>query len=427
MFRPTMSDQPFDPATVSAELASRLDREDPLRAMRDRFVLPAGVLYLDGNSLGALPKDVAERVRRTAEEEWGRDLITSWNKAGWIELPKKVGGKIGRLIGAAEGTVVATDSTSVNLFKVLSAALAMKPERRKIVSERDNFPTDLYMAEGLAALLDREHRLVLADRPEDIPGLIDADTAVIMLTHVNYKTGLIHDMAGLTAAAHRAGALTIWDLAHSAGALPVDLSGAEADFAIGCGYKYLNGGPGAPAFVYVAPHAQEEAVQPLTGWFSHARPFAFEPGFAPADGIERFLCGTPPVLSLAALDAALDAWQGVDMNQLRRKSMQLTDFFVAAVEKLCMGYGLELASPRDAGERGSQISFALPEKGYAVMQALIARGVIGDFRAPDIMRFGFAPLYVGFEDCWKAAETLADILATGAWERPEFKSRAAVT
>lgn len=422
-----MTEPAFDPAELSVVLAQKLDEKDALRQLRDRFILPDGIVYLDGNSLGALPKGVAERVSRTLLEEWGNDLITSWNKAGWAGLPKKVGGKIARLIGAEEGAVAATDSTSVNLFKVLAASLAMKPERSKIVSERDNFPTDLYMAEGLAALLDREHRLVLADRPEDIPGLIDADTAVLMLTHVNYKSGLMHDMAGLTAAAHRAGALTIWDLAHSAGAVPVDLAGSNADFAVGCGYKYLNGGPGAPAFLYVAPRCQAEAVQPLTGWFSHARPFAFEPGFAPAEGIDRFLCGTPPVLSLAALDAALDVWDGVDLTLLRDKSMQLTDFFIAAVEKLCSGHGLELASPRGAEKRGSQVSFALPEKGYAVMQALIARGVIGDFRAPDIMRFGFTPLYVGFADTWKAAETLADILATKAWDRSEFTTRAAVT
>lgn len=422
-----MASPAFDPADVSSGIAEKLDAADPLRAMRERFVLPQDIIYLDGNSLGALPKGVAERVEQALADEWGRDLITSWNKAGWIDLPKKIGGKIARLIGAEAETVVATDSTSVNLFKVLAAALAMRPERGKIVSERDNFPTDLYMAEGLAALLDREHRLVLAERPEDIPGLIDADTAVVMLTHVNYRTGRMHDIAGLTAAAHRAGAVVIWDLAHSAGAVPVDLAGAKADFAIGCGYKYLNGGPGAPAFVYVAPERQAEALQPLTGWFSHARPFAFESGFAPAEGIDRFLCGTPPVLSLAALDAALDVWDCVDMNQLRSKSMQLTDFFAAAVEKLCAGHGLELASPREAEKRGSQISFALPQNGYAVMQALISRGVIGDFRAPDIMRFGFAPLYVGFADAWRAAEILADILATGAWDRPEFKARSAVT
>lgn len=422
-----MNDFPSNPARISEALAHDLDAADPLRAMRDRFILPEGVIYLDGNSLGALAKGVAERVGRTLAAEWGNGLITSWNKAGWVGLPKKIGGKIARLIGAEEGTVAATDSTSVNLFKVLAAALAMRPERRKIISERDNFPTDLYMAEGLAALLEREHRLVLADRPEDIPGLIDADTAVVMLTHVNYKTGLMHDMTGLTAAAHRAGALTVWDLCHSAGAVPVDLASAKADFAIGCGYKYLNGGPGAPAFVYVAPNRHAEAVQPLTGWFSHARPFAFEPRFAPAEGIDRFLCGTPPVLSLAVLDSALDVWDGVDMNQLRSKSMQLTDFFIAAVEKLCAGHGLALASPRKAEKRGSQVSFALPDNGYAVMQALISRGVIGDFRAPNIIRFGFAPLYVGFADAWKAAEILADILATRAWDKPEFTTRAAVT
>jgi kynureninase len=302
----------------------------------------------------------------------------------------------------------------------------MRPERRTIISERDNFPTDLYMAEGLGALLGRGHRLVLAEGPDEIAGLIDGDTAVLMLTQVNYRTGFMLDMMGLTKAAHESGALTIWDLCHSAGAVPVDLAAAEADFALGCGYKYLNGGPGAPAFVYVAPRHQAAAVSPLTGWFSHARPFAFEPGFAPAEGMNRFLCGTPPVLSLTALDAALDIWADVDMIRLRNKSMQLTGFFIASVEKLCVGHGLELVGPREAEQRGSQVSFAHPD-GYAVMQALISRGVIGDFRAPDVIRFGFAPLYVGFADAWNAAETLADILAKKAWDRPEFTKRAAVT
>jgi kynureninase len=410
-----------------AKLAKELDAADPLRKFGEQFVLPQGVIYLDGNSLGALPQGARERVGHAVAEEWGRDLITSWNKAGWIDLPKRIGDKIARLIGAEAHSTVVTDSTSVNLFKVLAAALAMRPERRTIISERDNFPTDLYMAEGLGALLGGRHRLVLVDSPEAVPALVDADTAVLMLTHVNYKTGRIHDMAGLTALAHEAGALAIWDLCHSAAALPVDLAGARADFAVGCGYKYLNGGPGAPAFVYVAPRHHAEAVQPLTGWFSHARPFAFEPGFAPAPGIERFLCGTPPVVSMVALDAALDVWAGVDMTQLRTKSMQLTDFFIVAVEELCAGQGLRLASPRDATKRASQVSFAFPEGGYAMIQALITRGVIGDFRAPDIMRFGFAPLYVGFADAWKAAEEMADVLASRAWDRPAFKARAAVT
>lgn len=407
--------------------AAALDAADPLAGCRALFDLPEGVVYLDGNSLGPLPKAVKARMASAVQTEWGEGLIRSWNSAGWVDLPAKVGGRIGRLIGAADGTVVAADSTSVNLFKLLSAALALRPGRKKIISERANFPTDLYMAQGLAGLLDRGHELVLVDDAEALPAALDGDAAVLMLTHVNYRTGAMLDMAGLTAKAHAAGALTLWDLAHSAGAVPVDLAAAKADFAVGCGYKFLNGGPGAPAFLYVAPEHQDSFSQPLSGWFGHEAPFAFGPDYRPAAGIARYLCGTPPVLSLAALDEALALWDGVDMAELRAKSIALGDFFIAAVEALCPDQGLELVSPREGGRRGSQVSFSRPGGAYAIMQCLIAHGVIGDFRSPDILRFGITPLYTGFADALAAARCLAGILESGEWDAPAFHARAKVT
>jgi kynureninase len=415
------------PISPSADTARALDAADPLRAYRERFVLPEGIIYLDGNSLGALPRVVAERIDACVRQAWGRDLITSWNKARWVDLPQRIGARIERLVGGEPRSIVVGDSTSINLFKVLAAALRLRPDRKIIVSERQNFPTDLYIAEGLAALIGKGHRLRLADTSDELASVIDTDTAVVMLTHVNYRTGAMHDMAELTTLCHEAGALAIWDLAHTAGAVPVELSATGADFAVGCGYKYLNGGPGAPAFVYVSPKWQAKVTQPLSGWFGHVRPFAFEPGFVPAQGIDRFLCGTPPVLSMLALEAALEIWEDIDLAAVREKSKRLTDFFIAAVEHLCTGHDLALASPRDPEARGSQVSFSLPEIGYPLMQALIDRGVIGDFRAPDIVRFGFAPLYVGYMDAWQAAEILAEILNTREWDKPEFKRRAAVT
>jgi kynureninase len=405
------------------ELAAR-DAADPLAAARDAFALPSGVIYLDGNSLGALPRAAIQRSAAVVEEEWGRDLIRSWNAHGWVDMPQRVGDKIARLIGAAPGEVVVADSTSVNLFKVLAAALALRPDRRVIISERENFPTDLYMAQGLIALLGKGHELRLLSAAE-IPGAISADTAVVMLTHVSYRTGAMFDMVDITARAHAAGALAVWDLAHSAGALPVDLNGAGADFAIGCGYKYLNGGPGAPAFLYVASRHQEGFTQPLSGWFGHAAPFAFEPGYRPAPGVARMLCGTPPVLSLAALEVGVDEMLRHDMGAVRTKSLALGDLFIRLVEERCDGLGLTLISPRD-GKRGSQVGFAHAQA-YPVMQALIGRGVVGDFRAPDILRFGLTPLYLRYVDIWDAAEILADILRTRAWDAPRYHARAAVT
>jgi len=410
--------------------ALALDAADALAPLRAQFDIPAGVIYLDGNSLGVMPKATPARVTEVMRHEWGEGLIRSWNSAGWIHLPQRVGDKIARLVGAGAGELVVADSTSVNLFKVLSAALTITtadaPQRKTMLSERSNFPTDLYIAEALAR--ERGFELVLAEADE-IPRLLSDKTAVLMLTHVNYRTGRMHDMAALTRAAHAAGALTVWDLAHSAGAVPVDLHAAMADFAIGCGYKYLNGGPGAPAFVWVHPKHAGRFWQPLAGWMGHAAPFEFTPGYRPAEGIARYLCGTPAVLSLAALECGVDTVLAAEvhggMAALRRKSLALTRFFAERVQATCPG--LTLASPTDDAQRGSQVCFAHPEIGYPVMQALIARGVIGDFRAPDILRFGFTPLYLRFVDAWDAATHLQQVLATEEWRRPEFNQRQAVT
>ncbi|HEX6363184.1 MAG TPA: kynureninase [Albitalea sp.] len=406
------------------ECAAR-DAADTLAPLREQFELPAGVIYLDGNSLGVLPRATPARVQQVMRDEWGRDLITSWNTAGWITLPQRVGDKIARLVGAGPGELVVADSTSVNLFKVLSAALAIArsdaPGRTRIVSERTNFPTDLYIAQGLAGA-----DLVLADADE-LEEALDARTAALMLTEVNYRTGRLHDMAALTRRAHEAGALAVWDLAHSAGALPVDLTGADADFAVGCGYKYLNGGPGAPAFVWVHPRHADRFRQPLSGWMGHAAPFEFASDYRPAAGISRYLCGTPPVISLAALECGVDTVLAADMTAIRAKSSALTQLFIDLVETRCAGHGLSLVTPREPARRGSQVSFARAEGGYAIVQALIARGVIGDFRAPDILRFGFTPLYTRFVDVRDAVEHLAQVLESGEWRQERFNRRAAVT
>lgn len=407
------------------EACAKLDAADPLRRLRDAFTLPADVIYLDGNSLGPLPKTVRARLAHVLESEWGEGLIRSWNDADWINLPRRVGDRIAALIGARPGEVIAADSTSINLFKLLAAALQLRPGRRVIVSERGNFPTDLYVAQGAIELLGGRHELRLVDAPA-LAGAIDADTAVLLLTHIDFKSGRMHDLAALTRAAHASGALALWDLAHSAGAVPVDLNGAGADLAVGCGYKYLNGGPGAPAFLYVRRDLQDAVRPALFGWMGHARPFEFAAPYEPATGIVRQLVGTPAILSLSALDAALELWQDVDIAAVRAKSIALTELFVRLVEARCAGFGISLASPRDAVMRGSQVSFR-HEEAYAVMQALIARGVIGDFRAPDLMRFGFAPLYVRHVDVFDAALALHAVLASRAWDRPQFRARAAVT
>ncbi len=430
------------PAPITLADCLERDAQDPLRLLRDQFNLPDGVVYLDGNSLGAMPRSAAAKVAQAVTEEWGQGLIRSWNSAGWFELPQRLGDKIGTLVGASPGTLVATDSTSINLYKVLSAALHIAaldaPERRVVLSERSNFPTDLYIAESLCK--QRGCRLQLVDADE-LDAALDANVAVLMLTHVNYRTGAMFDMAAVTAAAHQAGALVVWDLAHSAGAVPVHLEQADADFAVGCGYKYLNGGPGAPAFVWVHPRHASRFWQPLSGWWGHAAPFAFTPDYLPAPGITRYLCGTQPILSMRALEcgldtvlAAQDCIPGQDaMTALRGKSLQLTDLFIALVGQRCAGFGLCVATPLDHQRRGSQVSLSRAEGAYAIMQALIARGVIGDFRAgdgrnhPDILRFGFTPLYVGFADVWNAVEHLRQVLQTGEWMQAQFNQKRAVT
>ena len=409
-----------------------LDARDPLRDLRRQFHLPEGVIYLDGNSLGVMPVSAPERIVRAVTQEWGEGLIRSWNSAGWYEMPRRLGDKIARIVGAGAGELVATDSTSINLFKVLSAALAIArqdgPQRRAIVSERSNFPTDLYIAEALCKERGLELRLV--EEPQ-IAASLTADVAVLMLTHVNYRTGAMHDMQAVTKAAHDAGILAVWDLAHSAGAVPVDLRGAGADFAIGCGYKYLNGGPGAPAFAWVNPRHADRFWQPLAGWWSHEAPFEFTPGYRPASGIARYLCGTQPILSMTALDCGLDTLLAADplggMAALRAKSLALTDLFMQLVEQRCAGHGLAVVTPRDHAKRGSQVCLAREEGAYAIVQALIARGVIGDFRAPDILRFGFTPLYIGYEDVWNAVEHLQQVLDSGQWREPGFNQKHAVT
>ena len=458
-------------STRGAALA--LDAADPLAPLRDAFVLPPEAIYLDGNSLGALPKATAARVRAVVEGEWGEGLIRSWNargkSAGWIGLPQRIADQIAPLIGAGPGQVMVGDSTSVNLYKVLSAALALArldaPQRSVILSEHSNFPTDLYIAETLASAHGFELRTVAAD---ELEAALDERVAVLLLTHVNYRSGRLHDMAGLTRAAHAQGALAVWDLAHSAGAVPLALLADEADFAIGCGYKYLNGGPGAPAFLWAHPRHTErmdrdQLRQPLSGWFGHVAPFEFGPAYRPAPGIARFACGTPPVLSLAALECGLDTFEAAaplgGMSALRAKSIALTELFIERVESRCAGHGLSLASPREAARRGSQASFA-HDHAWPVMQALIEHGVIGDFRAgyvappapgtapppagvraglgrpgarpaptdaAHLLRFGFTPLYTRFVDAWDAAEALAAVLESNPWREPRFNRRAAVT
>jgi kynureninase len=404
-----------------------LDAGDILAPLRQQFDLPDGVIYLDGNSLGARPRAALARAQDVIAREWGRDLITSWNTAGWFDLPKRLGDRLAPLIGAAAGEVVVNDTTSLNLFKALAAALHMQsgaPERKVIVTERSNFPTDLYMAQGLTTWLDRGYQVRLVDSVEELPAAIGPDCAVVMLTHVNYRTGYQHDMAAMSRHAHEQGALILWDLAHSAGAVPLDLRRDGADLAVGCTYKYLNGGPGAPAFIWVPERHQAAFTQPLSGWWGHARPFAMAPEFEPTAGIGRALCGTQPIVSLTLVECGLEVFEQTDMQAIRAKSLALTDLFIALVEERCASHPLGLATPREHARRGSQVSFTHPH-GYAVMQALIARGVIGDYREPAIMRFGFTPLYTSFADVWDAVEILRQILDDKAYDIAA--SRGAVT
>jgi len=415
---------------TTREQCQQADRDDELAALRDEFALPAGVIYLDGNSLGALPRAAAERAAYVVGQEWGADLIGSWNKHHWFDLPVRIGEKLNRLIGGGDGECVATDTTSINIFKALSAAIDLQrqdaPQRRVILSERENFPTDLYIAEGLIAMLDHGYRLRLIDAPEELDGALDDDVAVVLLTQVNYRTGHLWDMAETTRRIHDAGALAIWDLCHSAGAVPVQVADAGADFAVGCTYKYLNGGPGSPAFIWVADRHLARATSPLTGWWGHARPFDMADAYAPAAGGRRFLVGTQPILSMATMEVGVDLHLRVDPQALRRKSLALTSLFIRLVETRLAGHPLTLITPRDERHRGSHVSFRHPE-GFAVMKALIAQGVIGDYREPEVLRFGIAPMYVGHTDVWDAVETLRRVLDDELWRAPEFRLRGAVT
>jgi kynureninase len=407
---------------LTTEEAQQLDAADPLAFARERFCLPEGVIYLDGNSLGALPKAAPAALAHTAERQWGEDLIASWNRHGWIDWPTRIAARLAPIVGAKPNELLIADSTSVSLFKLLAAAARARPGRRTILSQQANFPTDLYVAQGLADMLGLQLKTVPGDR---VMGEIDGDTAVVTVTHVDYRSSAVHDMEAMNEAAHDAGALAVWDLSHSAGAIAVDLDGAGCDLAVGCGYKYLNGGPGAPAFVYVAERLQGELANPLQGWMGHAEPFAFVDDYRPSEGILRFLTGTPSILAMAALEAGIATFDGIAMADVQSKSRKLSQLFVEEVEARCGGE-VRLASPRDAGQRGSHVVFAHPE-GYAVMQALIARGVIGDFRAPDLMRFGFTPLYTRYSDVVRAAEIMSDVLGRRQWDEPRFKVRAKVT
>lgn len=403
--------------------AEALDAADPLARFRDAFVLPEGVIYLDGNSLGPLPKATMPRLGQVAEREWGQGLITSWNAAGWIDAPERAGEKLARLVGARPHEVIVADSTSVNLFKLAAGALSLRPGRRTIVTESGNFPTDVYVLEGVCRMAGATLKVLPSDQVVDA---IDDDTACVVLTHVHYKTARRWDMASVTAAAHARGALALWDLSHSTGAICVDLNAQQADLAVGCGYKYLNGGPGAPAFLFVAERHQAAIRSPLSGWMGHAEPFAFEERYRPSDGVRAMLCGTPPILGLAALEVGLDLQLEADPRAVERKGQSLCRLFIDLVETRCAGHGLMLTGPREMAQRGLHVSFAHPDA-HAIVQALIAQGVIGDFRDPDIARFGFSPLYLSHGDVWDAVEILRHILSTHAYERPEYQARAAVT
>ena len=410
---------------MDRETCLSFDRQDPLAAVRQEFAVPDGVIYLDGNSLGALPRQTAQRLNQVIAEEWGTGLIRSWNAAHWIDAPARIGDKIARLIGASAGEVIVADSTSVNLFKLLAGALRLQPGRHFILTESANFPTDLYIAQGLIELLDGNHALRVVERAE-LERALDGSVAILMLTHVDYASGEIHDMRRLTNAAHQHGTLALWDLSHSAGAVPVDLKASQVDLAIGCGYKYLNGGPGAPAYLFIARALQDAIRSPLSGWMGHAAPFAFESEYRAAAGISRQLAGSPPILSMLALEVAVDLWLKVDRPEARKKSMALGDLFIALVDDSLRDLGIEVASPREAPIRGSQVSLRHLEA-YRVMRALIDRGVIGDFRTPDLMRFGFASLYTRYVDIFDAVSTLRDVLITRAWQRPEYATRLTVT
>lgn len=410
---------------LSKEYCESLDVDDPLAAFRDEFVLPENTVYLNGNSLGAMPKRALEIATQTITHEWGQDLVKSWNTAEWFHLPQRLGNKLATIIGAAEGEVVVTDSTGINVFKTMSAALTLRPERSVIVMEGSNFPTDNYTVQGLIKLLGNRHTIRFAEK-DQLGIAIDEDVAVVCLTDVHYKTGHILDLQKITQQAQARGAVTVWDLCHSAGAMPVDLNGCNADFAVGCTYKYLNGGPGSPGFIFAATRHHGKALQPLTGWWGHASPFAFERDYRPAPGIAQMLSGTQAITSLAMVEAGLDITARASMGAIRDKSKKMGDIFIQLVEVRCGNYGFALASPRDAEQRGSQVALE-HEQGYPIARALIDSKVVGDFRAPNILRFGFAPLYLRYVDVWHTVQTLQTIMQTEKWREEQYNTRMAVT
>lgn len=415
---------------ITLEQCLAWDKADELASLRQHFDLPQGTIYLDGNSLGALPKNALARAQDVIQREWGVDLINSWNKNSWWTLPTRLGDLLAPVVGAKAGEVIVTDTTSSNLFKVVANALHIQqrkqPHKKVILAERDAFPTDLYVIQGLAQFADRGYRLQLVDQPEDLAAAVTDEVAVVVLSHVNYRTGYLYDMPAVTRHIHAQGALVIWDLCHSIGAVPMDLNAADADFAIGCTYKYLNGGPGSPAMLWANPRLRAEAWQPLSGWWGHARPFDMSTEYTPDAGIRSFLCGTQPIVSMALVACGLDIFAQTDMQAIRRKSLALTDLFIALVEQECAGQNLALVTPRDHTYRGSHVSFRHPE-GYAVVQALIARGVIGDYREPEVMRFGVTPLYLRFIDIWEAVQHLKAVLVQGEWDQEKFRARGLVT
>lgn len=412
------------------ETCQQADQQDALASLKAHFDLPEGVLYMNGNSLGPQPKAAAARGAHVIQQEWGQRLIRSWNEAKWFELPSRLGDKLGQLIGAGLGEVVVTDTTSLNIFKCLAAALRIQhthaPQRKVILSERDNFPTDLYMVQGIIDLLQQGYEMRLIDKDLPLEQALDDSVSVLLLSHVNYRTGHLYDMAKITAKAHDCGALTIWDLAHAAGAVPVELTQANADFAVGCTYKYLNGGPGAPAFIWVAPKHTDQFWQPLSGWWGHQRPFDMTVAYEPAIGIRRYLCGTQPIVSMSLLECGLDIALQADMAAVRKKSLALSDLFIDLIERRCADHPITLVTPRQHEHRGSHISLQHPN-GFAITQALISRGVIVDYREPEVLRFGFAPLYFGYTDVWDAVEILKDVLDSESWKHPQFSQRGAVT
>ncbi|MCX8745196.1 kynureninase [Snodgrassella sp. B3882] len=414
---------------ITFEQCQQWDAEDELANLKSQFDLPQGVIYLDGNSLGAKPIKAMDCAQQVINQQWGTDLINSWNKAGWWDLPVRLGNKIGQLVGARENETVVTDTTSMNLFKVLATAIGIQqqhPTRKTIIAERDSFPTDLYMIEGFMALINQGYKLQLIDQPEDLPQYLDEQTAVVVLSHVNYRTGYLHDMAAVNQQAHAQGALIIWDLCHSIGAVPIDLNGSNSDFAIGCTYKYLNGGPGSPAMLWVHSRYQTAFNQPLSGWWGHAKPFAMDVSYTPADNVRRYLCGTQPIVSMSLVECGVDIFLQTDMQALRQKSLRLTDVLIQLLEQECAGYDLTLITPREHLHRGSHISVRHPH-GYAIVQALIARGVIGDYREPEVIRLGVTPLYLSFCDIWQAVQHLKQVLVSQEWAQPQFQTRRQVT